>query len=154
MDLDSSPLTAEIDKIISDTSQKVNNSWEVEFRIREPNPIVLSTNPDDVNFTEEREKEKIYKPLKLLNIDFVRDYELSSAQEITLRCAIPLGMWFKVLFQYRDYLEVTLIRTPLHQLTDDTDQDAEIESEVFACIPKIDPSTSGEGKTIEQYSRF
>ena len=154
MDLDSSPLTAEIDKIISDTSQKVNNSWEVEFRIREPNPIVLSTNTDDVNFTEEREKEKIYKPLKLLNIDFVRDYELSSAQEITLRCAIPLGMWFKVLFQYRDYLEVTLIRTPLHQLTDDTDQDAEIESEVFACIPKIDPSTSGEGKTIEQYSRF
>lgn len=154
MDLDASPLASEIDKIISDDNQQVNNSWDVEFRIREPNPIVLSTAENDVNFTDEKEKEKVYKPLKLLNIDFVRDYELNSAEEITLRCAIPLGMWFKVLFQYRDYLEVTLIKTPLHQLTDSTDQDANVETEVYACIPKIDSSTSGEGKTIEQYSRF
>ena len=154
MDLDASPLASEIDKIISDDNQQVNNSWDVEFRIREPNPIVLSTAENDVNFTDEKEKEKVYKPLKLLNIDFVRDYELNSAEEITLRCAIPLGLWFKVLFQYRDYLEVTLIKTPLHQLVDSTDQDANVETEVYACVPKIDSSTSGEGKTIEQYSRF
>ena len=39
MELETSPLMEEVDKIIKDGPKKVFYKWEVEFSVREPNPI-------------------------------------------------------------------------------------------------------------------
>ena len=154
MELETSPLMEEVDKIIKDGPKKVFYKWEVEFSVREPNPIKISDAEYDVLFTPEEEKEKIYKPLKILNLDYFRDYEEGFSDENTLRCSIPLGLWLKVLYPYRDYLKATVIRTPIKEETEEEDKDAEKESEVYACLPKITQENSGEGKTIDKFTRF
>ena len=154
MEIETSPLAKEIDKIVKDGEKKVHFRWDAEFRIREPNDVKISDAEYDVKFTPKEEDEKLYKPLKVLNIDFVRDYEEGIADEITLQCTIPMGLWLKVLYPYRDYLEVTLIRVPLKEVTGEENDEEEKESEKFACIPKVDQQTTGEGKTLEKFSRF
>ena len=42
MELETSPLMEEVDKILKDGPKKVFYKWEVEFRVREPNPVKIS----------------------------------------------------------------------------------------------------------------
>ena len=153
MELEVSPIQEEIDKIIEDGPKKVHHAWEVEFSIREDCDVKLSEDPDDIGYVPEKEKEKIYIPLKILNIDFVQDFERGQGDEITLTCTIALGQWVKVLYPCRDFLKATLIKRFLVEGELSYDKDEDKETETFACMPKITEANSSEGKHLSRRSR-
>lgn len=154
MDIKDSPLQKEVDKILEDGKKPIASLWKAEFRIREPNPVEISDAYDDVNYVDEDEKEKIYRPFKVLNIDFQRDYENGIGDYGSLRALLPVGLWLKVLFPYRDFLKVTLTRTPLKETTDELDKEEDIQTETYIAIPNITEQSSGEGKEVDNLSRF
>lgn len=153
MELEESPIQEEIDKILNDGEKDVHHAWSVEFTIREDCPVKLSEDPDDINYVPEKEGDKIYVPLKILNIDFVHDFERGMADEITLGCAIQMGLWAKVLYPCRDYLKATLIKEYLKEENLEYDHDKDKESETFTCIPKITEKNTMEGKHASRLSR-
>lgn len=153
MELVTSPMQDEIDKIIKEGPQPVHHAWTVEFTIRKDCPIELSDDPDDVEYVPKKEEEKVYVPLKILNIDFVHDFEQSYGDEINLRCQIPFGLWAKVLYPCRDYLKATLIKSYLKEEDLSYDKEVDKESETFSCLPKITDENSLEGKRFNRYSR-
>ena len=154
MELTESALQSEIDKIISDGEKKVHTRWEVEFSIRDDSPIVLSTHIDDVSYVDTREKsERIYTPISVLNIDFVRDYETNAGDEITLVCVIPMGLWAKVLYPCRDYLYATLVKHYLREHSLEINTEDAKESEKYVCIPKLTPELAVDGKRVSRMSR-
>lgn len=152
MDLTESPLHDEIIKIISDETKRPFYTWKFHFRIRKPNNVEIAE-ADITDYVDEEEKDGIFKPLKITNIDFVRDYEQNAADEGSINITMGMGMWYKILQPYRDYLELVLKRIPQKEedRTDDEDQEEEIE--VFYAIPKIDPSQVGTSSMMDKYSR-
>ncbi len=154
MELTTSALQSEIDKIISDGEKKVHTDWTVEFTIRDDCPITLSDAPDDASYVPQREKtEKVYVPIVVKNIDFVGDYEAGFADEVTLVCEIASGQWAKVLYPCRNYLFATLVKTHLKEVTLETDMDEDKESEKYVCIPKLTPELAVDGKRVTRMSR-
>lgn len=154
MDIDNSPLKKDIDKIINSKDKIVTFQWEVEFKPREPNDVVLSKDAFDTNYTEKHEQKKIYKPMKITNIDFNEDYENNASSEITLSCTIPLGLWVKVLYLYRNHLECTLIQRPVSTFTNELEKDKEPITNTYFCLPKVDERVVGEAKTLDRFSRY
>lgn len=154
MDIDNSPFKKEIDKILKSKDKTVAFNWEVEFKPREPNDVVLSKDPYDVNYVEDYEKKKIYKPMKIINIDFSEDYENNASSDITLICTIPLGLWVKVLYPYRDHLECTLIQRPIKTFTREFQKDEDPITNTYFCVPKIDEKIVGEAKYLDRFTRY
>ena len=72
MDLKDTPLHDEIKKIINSEEKKVFHQWECYFRIRKPNNVDIK-GANVGPYIKEEEKDDIYRPLKITNIDFIKD---------------------------------------------------------------------------------
>ena len=152
MELDTSPIQDEIDKILSAEMERPFYSWNVYFRIRQPNPVV--TDPSDKSiYVDEQEKDNIYKPLKVMNIDFRRDYEQNVADEGSINVTFGLGLWYKVLQPYRDYIEAVITKKPKTEFSYGDDNEREIKTYVYYAIPKVDAIGVGEASNLDRYSR-
>ena len=66
---------------------------------------ILHAKEDDVDIT------------RVISIDTKRDYELDFAEEITISCFIPAGTYVKRIYQNRNELEMSVIVTPIDNLT-------------------------------------
>lgn len=152
MDLETSPIQQEIDKILSEKMGRPFYSWDLYFRIRKPNPIDIG-NANQSEYVAAEEKEDIYRPLTFSNMDFIRDYENNAADEGSIVVTMGLGMWYKVLQPYRDYLELVLTRIPKTEVTLEDDTSRERQTDVFYAIPKVDAIGVGTASNLDRYSR-
>jgi hypothetical protein len=152
MELDTSPLQPEIDKILEEEIKRPFYQWDCYLRIRKPNPIDIG-DAIESKYALDEEKENIFRPFNTSNIDFVRDYEQNMADSGSIILSYPMGVWYKVLQPYRDYLELVLKRIPKKEKDRTTDPDQEEQTEVFYAMPKLDPATIGQGSLLDRYDR-
>lgn len=109
MEIESTSLFREINAIVNSPSKPVHYYWTAEIHANG----------------------QTYKPMKLLSIDFVEDYEGSYADEIFVELAISGGMYAKRLYPFQDLIDITLFRNPLREQGDTTDTEAILETERY-----------------------
>lgn len=115
MEIEKSPLYKEVKEIIDEGPKPVSFYWKVKIHVGENE----------------------FEPIKLLDLDFKKDYSNNYADEITVRLFIPLGLWAKQIYPSRTKLEMTLIKKPIKEIDEDDKKDEEIESMKFTAVPVI-----------------
>lgn len=151
---DNSPISDEIYKILNNTEQKSYYRWDVYFRIRQPCPIELPKYPEkEAGLVPEQEKENIYRPLKLLNFDTSRDYELASGDDSSVTAVFTLGLWYKILEPCRDYLEAVVTRYPQKPVSREEEDSSEENTQVYYAIPKVSKESVGQANNLDKISR-
>lgn len=138
MEYETSPINADIEKIIHNREKDSTYlySWDCYFRIRYPNDVIydhIGKNKDI--FTPEEEAENVYRPLKLLNATFVRDYLENAADVGHIKAVFGAGQWFKILQHYRDFLEVVVVKIPRKKISNEDDPNRDIEKQVYYAVP-------------------
>lgn len=109
MEIEQSSLYREVLTIISGTSKPVHYQWDIEIHV----------------------DKDTYRPLKLLSIDFIQDFENNFADEIMLDVAILGGVFAKRIYPFQDKIDITLFRRPLQERADVTDTEATVQSERY-----------------------
>jgi hypothetical protein len=91
---ESTPLRSEMVKIMDAEETPVSFVWSLEFKVKDSFKEEFKLTEEDKIYLDKDElDEKIFKPLKVVNIDFNNDYEKSVMREIWARVVIPFGMW-------------------------------------------------------------
>ena len=150
----SSLILAEAGKITSSQAQTVAYDWSLEFKVKDSYTGEFKMTDNDYTLVPKEEKdEKIFTPFKVLNIDFIDDYEKHTFQEIKARVVIPLGMWVKCLYGARNDLLAIVRRVPLANTTYEVLQDAEVEEFVYDCIFHLKQNQNFEANAHASSSR-
>ena len=109
----SSPLMREVNQIIS-SSTPVNFTWNAKLHIGKLN----------------------YKPLKVVSIDFLQDFENNYSDVIMLSLSISGGMYLTDIYPYKDQLEITLSAIPMDAVSTLQDTSKSIQTERYAATIK------------------
>ena len=136
MQYESSPINADIERIIKNDTSDYKYSWGCYFRIRQPNDVgdgPIMRNKDDK--TPKDELDNIYRPLRLVSLAFVRDYVQNGGDVGHIKVVFGAGQWYKILQYYRDFLEVVITRKPRKKISNDSDSSRDIEKQVFYAVP-------------------
>ena len=91
--------------------------------------------------------EKVVVPLKLISIDFIRDYAGAFGDEIYLELFIGAGTYSHLVYPFKEDLRVTLIRDPIGRVDTDADVDKQSESFTFRAAVNKEASSVIEGET-------
>lgn len=154
MEINESPLAIEINKVVADGEKDVFASWEVEFKIKDTfNGEFPLTERDKKIQPKEEKEDKIYKPLKLFNIDFERDYEKAYGEYIKIQTLISYGQWVKILFIARDHLECTLRRIPLKE-NKEINEEKDILEVTYDCLPQMTTELQVEVSKMSYIDKF
>lgn len=133
MEIEKSPLFKEIKEIIDEGPKPISFYWKAKIHV----------------------KDKDFEPIKIIDIDFRKDYSNNFADEITLRLFIPLGLWAKVIYPSRTTLEITLIKKPIKEVEDSEEKDDEIESMRYTAVLVLDKNLPVvTGKNIDHYNMW
>lgn len=153
-DLNGNPIKKEITRIAyPDPKDKPSYyNYDVYFRIRTPNPIKIDDKAYSKNIPNEKDR-NVYRPLRVTNIDFKRDYDTAFADEVSIKAMIPLGMWVKVLQPSRDYLECVIKRTVVNTQNRAVEKDEEETVFIYAAIPKTEVANVGQTTQLDRYTR-
>lgn len=73
-------------------------------------------------------------PIKVISIDLDKDYEVNYTDEIVLRILMPMGQYAKRLFKNKNNFEVTIKRTPLKEIAEESNSEKNIFTERFIGI--------------------
>lgn len=86
-------------------------------------------------------------PLKLLNIDRIRDFEQNTGPVVMVDVVLPLGEYTYLVYPFQDKLEITLYGNPLQEAGQIDDEDAEPVSERFTAylVDKGNPMMNNNG---------
>jgi hypothetical protein len=109
MEIEESSLWREIQAITQAGKKPVHYTWEAEIHV----------NGETI------------KPLKVLSVDNVQDFELKYADEILLTLAISGGKYTKRIYPFKDAIEITLYRTPIGEMDDSVEDEEKPQSERF-----------------------
>lgn len=151
---DSSPLRSEMAKIMESKEIPTSFTWSLEFKVKDTyEEEFILTDRDKEYLSKVELEEKIFTPLKILNIDFNNDYEKSIMREIWARVMIPYGMWAKCLYPARDHLECTVRRKALKNKSLEFDEEADTEEFVYNLIFHLDESNSLTGVNLNTVTR-
>jgi hypothetical protein len=151
---ESTPLRSEMVKIMDAEETPVSFVWSLEFKVKDSFKEEFKLTEEDKIYLDKDElDEKIFKPLKVVNIDFNNDYEKSVMREIWARVVIPFGMWAKCLFIARDHLTCIVRRVALTQQTFDKVENADVEEFIYDTLFHIDESNSLAGVQYNTISR-
>ena len=154
-----SPLDEEIEKIIKDTEKKsLFNNWEVYFKVRKPNDVDIKGN-NKGDYIDPEEEEDIYRPFKVLDIDIEENFDSGASKKISMHCVFLMGMFYKIIQPYKDYLECVLTKKPLtSHLGNDTyqmvDPDGEEETFTYYVVLPDDPAFMGKTTNTDQFLRI
>lgn len=121
MEIEDSPIFQDIMEIIKDGPKPISFRWKAKIHV----------------------KDDQFEAVKVLDYDIVRNYSKSFADEVTVRLLIPLGLWAKFIYPNRTILEITMIRDPLIEATDEEDTKKEIIKTRYKAVPVI-----GEGLPV------
>lgn len=113
MEIETTPIYQEIKQIIDEGPKPVNYSYKVKIHV------------DD----------KVFEAMRVLDIDFKKDYHNGFADETTVSLMIPLGLWGKVIYPNLHILDISIIKTPIKEISDDIDEDEEVTVQRFTAIP-------------------
>ena len=129
MDIEKTPLFQEIKQIIDEGPKPVNYFYKFKIHAGD----------------------KEFETIKVVDLDFKKDYHNGYADEITVKAVIPLGLWAKVIYPVLHILDITVIKTPIKEVSDSTQPDEDIVAERFTAVPIGDyPVVSG--KNIDNMS--
>lgn len=115
MEIEKLPLYQEIKDVIKEGPKPISYVW------------VATIHAED----------KEFEALQLIDLDFKKDYVNNFSDEILLRLLIPFGLWSKIIYPNRAKLEITLLRKPLAEVSDDVKKDEDIESIRYTAVPVI-----------------
>ena len=130
MDIDDTPIFKEIKEIIDDGPKPVYYQYKAKIHV----------NGDE------------YEAVKVVSVDIVSDYQNKTGDVVILKAIIPLGLWAKKMYKYRTELEISLIKIPLQESSDETMTDEEIEVQKYLAIPDTDTIPVLAAKDIDNYS--
>lgn len=143
----------EINKILypKDKANGYQWAWQLYFKPRTPNPI----KNDEKVYSEYApiEKKGIFRPFRINSLEIIRDYELNAGDELRLSCVFPLGLWYKVMVPYMDYLECVIKKTPLKPNTTSTDRSQKTQVQTYLAIPLMDKANTPDANSFNRFSR-
>ena len=91
-----------------------------------------------------------YTPLQVISLNYIRDYVSSFTDEITLTVHLPLGVYSRLIYPNRLDLQITLIKLPLGEISNDVNGNAGIQSERYSAllIDGVRSPTVGQGTEV------
>lgn len=140
------PLYSEVEKILSEENTAVSFNWTLEFKVKDTYTEEFRLTDRDKEYLSKDElEEKIFKPMKITNIDFKNDYEKSIMRESWARVVIPFGMWAKCIYPAREHLLCIVRRLALVNTTFAIDEEEDIEEFIFDVLLHTDETNSLSG---------
>lgn len=109
MEIESSSLMREIYAITSSGPKDVHAYWDADILVNS----------------------KVLKPLKVLSIDFLTDYENNFSDEIIIKLALSGGMYAKQIYPYNDNVQIKIYRKPLGESGNLRAVSDTLESEIY-----------------------
>lgn len=130
MEIEQTPLFQEIKQIIDEGPKPVNYSYKIKIHAGD----------------------KEFEAIKVVDIDFKKDFHNGYADETTVKLVIPLGLWAKVIYPVLHILDMTIIKTPIKEVSDATELDEDIVSERLTAVPISDNLPVITGKNLDRLS--
>lgn len=150
MNFNESPLRWEADNIVYSEGTGGAYMWKLEFKLQDNAPVDLT----DVDLaTTDREQDGFFSPLKLTNLDFLRDYEKASGEHVNCAVLVSSGMWLKVLFPARKHLRAYITRKKLDHVDGRWDESEEVTTFIYKVLLKVDASQGSETSSAVNLSR-
>lgn len=131
MEIEESPIYQEIKQIIDEGPKPISFQWKAKIHV----------------------KDKEFEPVKIIDVDYRKDYTENFGDEITIKLLLPMGLWAKVIYPARNELEISLFKYPLEEVGDLKEEDKEIDSIKYtAVVIPNDKLPVLTGKNIDKYS--
>lgn len=128
MEIEDSPIYKEIKEIIDDGPKPVYYQYKAKIHV------------DDKDF----------EVIKVISVDMINDYLTRVGDMITISVMLPAGLWAKVIYPKRDKLEMSLLRVPQDEVSDEREEEKEIEVQRFIAVPNPDTMPVTAGKDIDK----
>lgn len=112
MEIEDTPLYYEIQDILSGGSTNSFFKWEA----------VIHANGQDIS------------PLKVVEIDFNRDYENNFGEETMIRLAMSGGDFFKDVYPYQSDIEITVYKIPMTEAGVNEDESRNVQSRRYKAV--------------------
>ena len=88
-----------------------------------------------------------YMPIKVISIDISEDYENKYSDEIIVKIAISGGMYAVDIYPFKDQLEITITKSPIGEVSNNTDSTLPVQTERYAATLLDTGSALVEGNT-------
>jgi hypothetical protein len=111
MEFEQSALMFEVNQILADGPKPVQNNLSAQ--------ILVNTTGVTVN------------PMKILSVDLKRNYLDSYSDELIVEMMIPAGQYAKLIYPYKNNLDISLTYTPLNETGDTTNTSRSPQSETY-----------------------
>jgi hypothetical protein len=112
MDIEQSSLYREIQAIIASGANPVHFNWSATFHANGQDLVVM----------------------KVLDVDYERDYENNYSDSIRMHCQILAGTFWMDIYPYSDNLEVTLYKYPLNEVGSSPNLSQPTQTERYTAI--------------------
>ncbi len=89
--------------------------------------------------------------LKVLDINYVCDYVSSRADNVSIRLIYTALDWVRSMYDHRDNLYMTVVRTPLYESSDGVNYDNAPVAIEYKAVPKIEGLPVLKGTDAEQW---
>lgn len=130
MEIENTQLYLEIKQIIDEGPKPVNYYYTCNFIV----------------------EDKKYQPLKVLSMSIKRDYINGYGDDKIITVSIPNGLWAKVIYPNLHILDIVLIKTPIYEVSEITEEDKQIEEVRYTAIPVTETSPTAVGAGIQRLS--
>lgn len=131
MEIEESPIYQEIKEIIDEGPKPISYTYKAKIHV----------------------KDNDFEPIKVIDVDYRKDYTENFGDEITIKLLIPMGLWAKVIYPARTELEISLFREAIKEVGDITEEDKKIENIKYTAVPVPDDTLPVlTGKNIDRYS--
>jgi hypothetical protein len=129
MELEESPIYWEIKTIIEDGPKPISKFYTAKVHYDQESVDIL----------------------KVLTVDFVKNFEVNTGDQIQLEVMIPLGTYVKKIFPNKHKLEISLTVSPLNEAGDSTSKE-DLQEVRYKAMPVLQGMISYEGSQYDIYS--
>lgn len=128
MEIEDTPLYKEIKEIVDDGPKPVYYYYKAKVHVED----------QDFEF------------IKVVSVDILSDYLTKVGDIITLNVFVPLGLWAKKIYKSREKLEISLLKIPLKEVSDEHEEEEPIEVQRFFAVPNPDTMPVIAGRDIDK----
>ncbi len=98
--------------------------------------------------------EEIIRPLRLLSIDNMRNYDDSYGDEIVVEVLMGAGSFAHDVYPFKHNLQITLFREPIGEVSEDLDVTKDIETQVMRATLVLDENLVLQGNALGTQDKF
>lgn len=128
MEIEDTPIYKEIKEIVDDGPKPVYYFYKAKVHVEDQD----------------------FELVKVVSIEVLSDYITKVGDIITLNAFVPLGLWAKKIYKHRTKLEISLLKIPLKEVSDEYEDDEAIEVQRFFAVPNPDKTPVIAGRDIEK----